>query len=89
MTLRRGSLGCATCSASGAFTGTNCANSSPLSARARSDVAFDLLYELGSDTQTFEQCEDNFINALAALDTPRARELLLGFVDPEIRGPTA
>ncbi|HBH03321.1 MAG: hypothetical protein A2W08_07185 [Candidatus Rokubacteria bacterium RBG_16_73_20] len=53
---------------------------------SRSDAAVDLLYELASDAQTFEQCEDNFINAFAALDTPRARELLLGFVDPDIRG---
>jgi hypothetical protein len=52
---------------------------------SRSDAAIDLLYELASDAQTFKQCEDNFINAIAALDTPRARELLLSFVDPEIR----
>ena len=55
---------------------------------SRSDPAIDLLYELASDAQTFEQCEDNFINAVAALDTPRARELLLGFVDPDIRAIT-
>jgi len=53
---------------------------------SRSEAAVDLLYELASDAPTFEQCEDNFINALAALDTPRAREVLLGFVDPDIRG---
>jgi hypothetical protein len=53
---------------------------------SRSDAAVDLLYELASDAPTFEQCEDNVINAFAALDTPRARELLLGFVDPDIRG---
>ena len=53
---------------------------------SRSDAAVDLLYELASDTQTFEQCEDNFIKAFARLDMPRARELLLGFVDPDIRG---
>lgn len=52
---------------------------------SRSEAAIDLLYELVSDAQTFERCEDNFINAVAALDTPRARELLLGFVDPDIR----
>ena len=51
---------------------------------SRSDAAIDLLYELASDVQTFEQCEDNFINAVATLDTPRARELLLSFVDPDI-----
>jgi hypothetical protein len=53
---------------------------------SRSDAAVDVLYELASDEQTFEQCEDNFINAFAALDTPRARELLWGFVDLDIRG---
>jgi hypothetical protein len=53
---------------------------------SRSDAAIDLLYELASDAQTFEQCEGEFINALAALDTPRARELLMGFVDPDIGG---
>ncbi|MDX1146846.1 hypothetical protein GOL39_30395 [Sinorhizobium medicae] len=52
---------------------------------SRSDDAVDLLYRLASDPQTFERCEDNFINAFATLDTPRARELLLGFVDPDIR----
>ena len=53
---------------------------------SRSDAAVDLLYERASTAQTFEQCEESFINAFAALDTPRARELLLGFVDPDIRG---
>jgi hypothetical protein len=50
---------------------------------SRSDTAIDLLYELASSARTFEQCEENFINALGALDTLRARELLLGFVDPD------
>jgi hypothetical protein len=53
---------------------------------SRSDAAVDLLYELAFDAPTFEQCEDNFVNAFAALDTPRARELLLAFVDPDVRG---
>lgn len=53
---------------------------------SRSDAAVDLLYDLAPDAQTFEQCEENFINAFAALDTPRAYELLLGFVDTDIRG---
>ena len=52
---------------------------------SRADSAVDLLFELASDVQTFKQCEDDFINAFATLDTPRARELLLGFVDPDIR----
>ncbi len=51
---------------------------------SRSDAAIDLLHEFASDTKTFRQFEDNFINAVAALDTPRARELLLGFVEPGI-----
>lgn len=53
---------------------------------SRSDAAIDLLNEFVAVAQTFEQCEDKFINAIATLDTPRARELLLGFVDPDIRG---
>ena len=55
---------------------------------SRSDAAFDLLYELTSDAPTFEQCEEKVLNAVAAFDTPRARELLLGFGDPDIRGIT-
>ena len=54
--------------------------------QSRSDAAVDLLRELASDAPTFEQCEDNFINAFAELDTPLARELLLSLVDPDIRG---
>ncbi|MBE7464244.1 MAG: hypothetical protein HS116_12265 [Planctomycetes bacterium] len=53
---------------------------------SRSDAAVDLLYQLSTDAPTFRQCEDNFINAFAVLDKPRARELLLGFVDPDIHG---
>ena len=53
---------------------------------SRSAAAIDLLYELASDAQTFEQCEESLIKAVAALDTPRACELLLGFVDPDVRG---
>jgi hypothetical protein len=53
---------------------------------SRCDAAVDLLCELASDTQTFEQCGDNVIKAFATLDTPRARELLVGFVDPDVRG---
>ena len=52
---------------------------------SRSDAAVELLYELASDAETFQQCEDNFINSIATLDTPRAHELLLGFVDPDKR----
>ena len=53
---------------------------------SRSEAAIDLLCELAVDARTCEQCENEILNALAALDTPRARELLLGYVDPDIRG---
>ncbi len=52
---------------------------------SRSDSAVDLLFELASDVQSFMQCANDFINAFATLDTPLARELLLGFVDPDIQ----
>lgn len=55
---------------------------------SRTDVAVDLLFELATDERTLEQCEDNFINAFATLDTPRARNLLLSYVDPNIRSIT-
>ena len=53
---------------------------------SRCDAAVELLCELASDAQIFEQCEDNFISAIAALDTHCTTELLLSFVDPAIRG---
>lgn len=53
---------------------------------SRSDFATDLLYELASDTPTLEHCEDYVVNAIAGIDTPCARELLLGFVDPAVSG---
>ena len=53
---------------------------------SRSDAATGFLHELASDEQTFQQLEDDLVNAIAALDTPGARELLLGLVDPNIRG---
>ena len=53
---------------------------------SRSDAALDLLHELASDSQTFDQCEESLLNAFAAFGTRRARELLLGFVDPDIGG---
>lgn len=52
---------------------------------SRSDTAVDLLCEIASNAQTLE---GELINALASLDTPRARELLLGSVDPDISGIT-
>ena len=53
---------------------------------SRSDAAIDLLYELASDQPTSEQYEVDFVNAIAALDAPNARDLLSSFVDPDIRG---
>ena len=52
---------------------------------SRSDSAVDLLLKLVSDVQTFIHCEEELINAFATLDTPRARKLLQGFVDPNLR----
>jgi hypothetical protein len=53
---------------------------------SRSDAAVELLRQLASDPPTFERCEDEFINAFAALDTPSARAFLVGLVD--IDAPT-
>lgn len=53
---------------------------------SRSEDAIGLLSELAADGQTFEQCEHELINAIGTLDYPGARELLLGTVDPDIRG---
>ncbi|MEX3934823.1 NACHT domain-containing NTPase [Paraburkholderia phymatum] len=55
---------------------------------SRSNAAVELLYELASDAPTFEECEKTLVNALSTLDTPRARELLRAFVDPDIHGIT-
>jgi hypothetical protein len=53
---------------------------------SRSAAAAELLVELASNSQTFEHCEDNFVRAFAALDMPRTRDVLLGFVDPDVHG---
>lgn len=53
--------------------------------QSRSDAATGLLREFASDEQTFQQLEDDLVNAIAALDTRGARELLLSFVDPDVR----
>jgi hypothetical protein len=50
------------------------------------DNAINLLCDLASDPQTFEQCEEHFINAFAALDTPRTHELLLELIHPGTGG---
>ena len=54
--------------------------------KCRSHAATDLLDELASNSQTLEQCEDEIVNAVAAISTPRARDMLLGSIDPVIRG---
>ena len=56
----------------------------PALSKSRSVVAFELLLELASDPQIFEKCTVEFLDALAVIDTPRARELVIGFVDPDI-----
>ena len=56
--------------------------------KSRSNSALNLPSELASDQQTFEQCEGNSINAFAAPDTPRARQALLGPVDPDMHSIT-
>ncbi len=53
---------------------------------SRSVAAVDLLHELASDAPTFERCADRFFNAFYALDSPRACELLMAFIDPELGG---
>lgn len=53
---------------------------------SRSEFAVGVLYELASDARTFEQCEDNLIDAFATLDTPRTRDLLLSSIDPDVHG---
>ena len=55
---------------------------------SRSDAAINLLAELASDASMFEQCQDCIVNAVATLDTPGSRELLLGFVDPTVPSHT-
>jgi hypothetical protein len=52
----------------------------------RCDEALPFLLELGSDKMRAEQLGDAWINSVAALDTPDARNLLLSFVDPKLTG---
>jgi hypothetical protein len=53
----------------------------------RCDDALSLLEEIASDKNRLSQLEDVWVNAVAALDTPQSRNLLLSFVDPEAAGP--
>lgn len=52
----------------------------------RCNQALPFLRELGSDKVRAEQLGDAWINAVAALDSPESRNLLLSFVDPELPG---
>ena len=56
--------------------------------KSRSNAAIDVLCELAADAHTFEQCEEELINAFSTLDTPRARASLLSLIDPDITGIT-
>ena len=49
---------------------------------SRCDVAVDALRELGADQEALTHYAREWINAVATLDTPNARNLLLSFVDP-------
>jgi hypothetical protein len=53
---------------------------------SRCDQALDLLRELASDPGHALQLEEDWINAVATLNTPESRNLLLSFVDPQIAG---
>lgn len=52
----------------------------------RCDQALPFLLELGSDKVRAEQLGDAWINAIAAIDTLDARNILLSFVDPDLPG---
>ena len=50
---------------------------------SRSDDAVDLLVSIASKEGIANSLGDVWINAITALDTPRARKILMSFVDPE------
>lgn len=52
----------------------------------RCDQALPFLVELGSDKERAEQLGDAWIDAVAVVDSPESRNLLLSFVDPELPG---
>jgi hypothetical protein len=52
----------------------------------RCDQALPFLAELGSDKPRAEQLGDAWIDAVAVVDSPESRNLLLSFVDPELPG---
>ena len=53
---------------------------------SRCPEALAFLLELGSDKARAEQLGDAWINAVAAVDSPESRNLLLSFVDPDLLG---
>ena len=52
----------------------------------RCDQALPFLLELGSDKVCMEQLRDEWIDAVAVVDSPESRNLLLSFIDPELPG---
>ena len=52
----------------------------------RCEQALPFLVELGLDKERAEQLGDAWINAVAVVDSPESRDLLLSFVDPELPG---
>jgi hypothetical protein len=56
---------------------------------SRTPEALDFLRELVADPVRVEQLDDAWTNAVAAIDTPDSRSLLMSFVDPEIPGLAA
>ena len=53
---------------------------------SRCNEALDALRDLARDATHLKSIEDSWVNAVAALDSPEARLLLLSFVDPSISG---
>jgi len=53
---------------------------------SRAEGGVDFLLDLYSSYKTLEEGVDTFVVAFGKLDTPRARELLLSLVDPDIAG---
>ncbi len=51
---------------------------------SRCDQALPFLLELGADEVRAQQFGEAWINAVAAIDTPDARDVLLSFVDPAL-----
>lgn len=55
---------------------------------SRCDEAADLLVSIASKDRMAHNLGDVWINAVAHLDTPRAREILMSFIDPTSTEPT-